>query len=231
MGGAAAQVGKKTHLYKPYKVSTWNTIPKSLKAPNGLYTGDYWGAMSFLSVSSIVKTPPKHWDDLLSSSLRNMVAIDGDPTAASDAFSAVYAAALNNGGSLDGTSAAVTSNPVQIATASNGGGACNFSVTYGTVGNVPITVTASLPSGQVDPNLSNNSASAQVAVAPKQVNATADLAVFEIEPPFTPVRLKARYKALVKLHHPDAHGGDKVSEEKLKIINQAYATLKASYFS
>ena len=56
------------------------------------------------------------------------------------------------------------------------------------------------------------------------------LAVFEIEPPFTPVRLKARYKALVKLHHPDAHGGDKAAEEKLKIINQAYATLKASYF-
>ena len=57
------------------------------------------------------------------------------------------------------------------------------------------------------------------------------LAVFEIEPPFTPVRLKARYKALVKLHHPDAHGGDKMAEEKLKIVNQAYATLKASYFS
>jgi hypothetical protein len=57
------------------------------------------------------------------------------------------------------------------------------------------------------------------------------LAVFEIEPPFTPVRLKARYKALVKLHHPDAHGGDKAAEEQLKIINQAYATLKASYFA
>ena len=56
------------------------------------------------------------------------------------------------------------------------------------------------------------------------------LAVFEIEPPFTPVRLKSRYKALVKLHHPDAHGGDKAAEEKLKIINQAYATLKAAYF-
>ena len=55
------------------------------------------------------------------------------------------------------------------------------------------------------------------------------LAVFEIEPPFTLVRLKARYKVLVKLHHPDAHGGDKAAEEKLKIINQAYATLKASY--
>lgn len=57
------------------------------------------------------------------------------------------------------------------------------------------------------------------------------LAVFDIEPPFTTVRLKARYKALVKEHHPDAHGGDKAAEEKLKIINQAYATLKASYFT
>jgi len=56
------------------------------------------------------------------------------------------------------------------------------------------------------------------------------LAVFDLEPPFTEVRLKARYKVLVKLHHPDAHGGDKAAEEKLKIINQAYATLKASYF-
>jgi putative spermidine/putrescine transport system substrate-binding protein len=101
VGGAAAQLGKKTHLYQPYKVSTWSTIPKALKDAKGIYTGDYWGAMSFLSVSSIVKSPPKHWDDLLSPSLRNMVAIDGDPTAASDAFSAVYAAALNNGGSLD----------------------------------------------------------------------------------------------------------------------------------
>jgi curved DNA-binding protein CbpA len=56
------------------------------------------------------------------------------------------------------------------------------------------------------------------------------LAVFDIEAPFTAPRLKARYKVLVKLHHPDAHGGDKAAEEKLKIINQAYATLKASYF-
>lgn len=57
------------------------------------------------------------------------------------------------------------------------------------------------------------------------------LCVFDVEPPLTPTRLKARYKTLVKLHHPDAHGGDKAAEEKLKIINQAYATLKASYFS
>jgi DnaJ-domain-containing protein 1 len=57
------------------------------------------------------------------------------------------------------------------------------------------------------------------------------LAVFDIDPPFTQSSLKARYKVLVKMHHPDAHGGDKEAEEKLKIINQAYTTLKASYFA
>jgi hypothetical protein len=57
------------------------------------------------------------------------------------------------------------------------------------------------------------------------------LAVFDIDPPFTQTSLKARYKVLVKMHHPDAHGGDKAAEEKLKIINQAYATLKASHFA
>ena len=55
--------------------------------------------------------------------------------------------------------------------------------------------------------------------------------MFDLEAPLTPLRLKARYKMLVKEHHPDAHGGDKAAEEKLKIINQAYATLKASYFN
>lgn len=56
------------------------------------------------------------------------------------------------------------------------------------------------------------------------------LAVFDLAPPVTFAGLKARYKALVKLHHPDAHGGDKAAEERLKVINRAYTTLKASYF-
>lgn len=68
-----------------------------------------------------------------------------------------------------------------------------------------------------------NGAAARAASARVQA-----LAVFDLEPPLTPGQLKARYITLVKLHHPDAHGGDKIAEEKLKIINQAYATLKAS---
>ena len=52
------------------------------------------------------------------------------------------------------------------------------------------------------------------------------LAVLEIEPPITVDRIKARYKELVKRHHPDANGGDKHAEERLKMINEAYSTLK-----
>ena len=38
--------------------------------------------------------------------------------------------------------------------------------------------------------------------------------------------IKTRYKALVKEHHPDANGGDRRSEEKLREILQAYNYLK-----
>lgn len=47
-----------------------------------------------------------------------------------------------------------------------------------------------------------------------------------LEPPITMKELKQRYKELVKLHHPDANGGDKDAEERLKSINEAYTTLK-----
>ena len=42
----------------------------------------------------------------------------------------------------------------------------------------------------------------------------------------TRVDIKARFKELVKLHHPDANGGDKRSEDKLREIIQAYNYLK-----
>jgi hypothetical protein len=46
--------------------------------------------------------------------------------------------------------------------------------------------------------------------------------------PLSLATLKARYKELVKRFHPDANGGDKSAEERLKLVNQAYATLKNS---
>jgi hypothetical protein len=38
--------------------------------------------------------------------------------------------------------------------------------------------------------------------------------------------IKARYKALVKRHHPDRNGGDRRSEDKLREVIQAYNYLK-----
>lgn len=42
--------------------------------------------------------------------------------------------------------------------------------------------------------------------------------------------IKSRYKELVKLHHPDANGGDRRSEERFRAVIQAYQLLKQSGF-
>ena len=57
---------------------------------------------------------------------------------------------------------------------------------------------------------------------------TQALAIMGMSPPITTDALKRRYKELVKKHHPDANGGDKQAEERLKTINQAYTTLMES---
>ena len=43
----------------------------------------------------------------------------------------------------------------------------------------------------------------------------------------TAVQVKARYKDLVKRHHPDANGGDRSTEDRLIEIIQAYNYLKS----
>ena len=46
----------------------------------------------------------------------------------------------------------------------------------------------------------------------------------------TPEAIKARYKDLVKRHHPDANGGDRSTEDRLRQIIQAYKFLKQAGF-
>ena len=55
------------------------------------------------------------------------------------------------------------------------------------------------------------------------------LAVLNLARPVDLPTVKARYKALVKRHHPDANGGSREAEEMLKTINRAYAVLKAAF--
>ncbi len=96
-----AILAQREGLLDPYKVATWDTIPDNMKDPAGYWAGPYWGAISFGTNTNIVKTVPKNWDDLKNPAYKGMIAIDGDPRSAGDAFGAVFAAALAHGGSLD----------------------------------------------------------------------------------------------------------------------------------
>lgn len=42
--------------------------------------------------------------------------------------------------------------------------------------------------------------------------------------------IKVKYKALVKMHHPDVNGGDRSSEDRLRDVLQAYNLLKTAGF-
>ena len=87
-------------LFAPYKVATWDSIPAVNKATNGEWFADYGGYVSIGCDTKIVKVCPTSFKDLLNPAYKNMVALDGNPTEANAAFSAVYAAALANGGSF-----------------------------------------------------------------------------------------------------------------------------------
>lgn len=69
----------------------------------------------------------------------------------------------------------------------------------------------------------------EAARRPPRTEEDAALETLDLQAPVDFVRIKARYRELVKLHHPDANGGDKQAEERLKLINQAYNALKAAY--
>jgi DnaJ-domain-containing protein 1 len=54
------------------------------------------------------------------------------------------------------------------------------------------------------------------------------LETMSLEPSATLQEIKARYKELVKRFHPDANGGDRGAEERLKQVIKAYGVLRAS---
>ena len=56
------------------------------------------------------------------------------------------------------------------------------------------------------------------------------LAVLGLEAEATRADIKTRFKLLVKRHHPDANGGDRGSEDRLREIIQAYNYLKSAGF-
>jgi putative spermidine/putrescine transport system substrate-binding protein len=103
-----------TNLFAGYQVATWSDIPAALKDANGKWYGDYGGYISIGCVAAKVAPAPcpKTFADLLNSSYtaayKGKVAMSGDPTSANAAFSAVWAAALASGGSLDDIKPGIT---------------------------------------------------------------------------------------------------------------------------
>ena len=92
---------KAEKLIQPYKVSTWDTIDPKLKDPDGYWYGDYYSILTFEVNKAAVPNTPADWADLLKPEYKNQVALSGDPRTSSQAYNAIYASALANGGSLD----------------------------------------------------------------------------------------------------------------------------------
>ena len=88
-------------MVAPYKVANWADIPNNFKDAAGKWYYDYTGLMSVGYDSTVITTAPKSINDLLGAAYNGKVAIKGNPTQANEAASAVYMAALQNGGSAD----------------------------------------------------------------------------------------------------------------------------------
>ena len=97
---ASGQNPSGPNLLAPYKVATWDTI-KGSKDDTGLYYIDYSGVLAFEVNTTVVKDVPKTWSDLMKTEYKGQIALPGDPRASNEAAQTVYAAAVNNGGTLD----------------------------------------------------------------------------------------------------------------------------------
>ena len=103
VGQSFGPQAKTDGLVAPYKVAVWDDIPATAKDADGYWYGDYYGVLSFETNTKVVKNVPKDWADLLKPEYKGQVALSGDPTQSNQAISAVWAAALANGGSNDNT--------------------------------------------------------------------------------------------------------------------------------
>jgi putative spermidine/putrescine transport system substrate-binding protein len=80
---------------QPYKTSYWDEIPSWAKDNEGHWILGYQGTIAILIDKSLVKNPPKTWDDLLKGDYKVAA---GDVTKATQAQMSVLAAAIAHGG-------------------------------------------------------------------------------------------------------------------------------------
>ncbi len=97
VGLAFGPSAKAEGLTQPYKVSTWDEIPDTIKDAEGHWYGDYYGVMSFVVNKDLVANTPADWADLLKPEYAGQVALAGDPRASNQAILGVKAAGLAKG--------------------------------------------------------------------------------------------------------------------------------------
>jgi len=95
-------------LFGTYKVQSWSLIPAANKDPQARWANDYGGYVSIGCNTSIVKVCPTSFKAMLDPMYKNDIALDNSPVTANSAFSAVWAAALANGGSFSNIQPGIT---------------------------------------------------------------------------------------------------------------------------
>lgn len=98
---AIAQSMVDAGLFAPYTPTVAGQLPAGLQDTNHNWVAAYYGIMSILTNTTIVKNAPKTFADLKKPEYKGLVALNGDPRKAGAAFAAVMAASLANGGSAD----------------------------------------------------------------------------------------------------------------------------------
>ena len=86
----------------------WDDVPSTAKDVGGRWFSSYYGLISIITNTKVTSDAPKTFADLKDLPAKGWVAISGDPRtvgasglSSAEAFGAVWAAALANGGSLD----------------------------------------------------------------------------------------------------------------------------------
>jgi putative spermidine/putrescine transport system substrate-binding protein len=96
VGLSFGPMAKQEELLQPYKVSTWSTIPDSVKDAEGHWFGGYYGVLVFEVNTDIIENVPTDWPDLLKPEYKKSVAFAGNPLGSSQAMQAVFAAGLSS---------------------------------------------------------------------------------------------------------------------------------------
>ncbi len=85
----------------PYRVQSWAEIPPAQKATGGDWYADYGGYVAIGCNTKTVKVCPTSFKQMLTPGMGYKIGINNNPTEASAAFAAVFAAGLASGGSFN----------------------------------------------------------------------------------------------------------------------------------